>query len=81
LGVVPAKARSTVSIHHAYLFGNALAIGIPLAALPVATTVIVLPGYDLSIPWLEIAGVGGGVALAAAASLALAMLRLRAASS
>jgi hypothetical protein len=52
-----------------------------LAALPVATTVITLPAYNLSVPWLEILSLGGAVVGAGLASLALAVARLRATAS
>lgn len=78
IGVPPRRGRRITLWQCLVLNTVALGVGLALAAIPVFGIKLLLPGYALSVPWLDITTLGAAIGIGMIASTLLATTRLRA---
>lgn len=78
IGVPPRRGRRIILWQCLVLNAVALGVGFALAAIPVIGIPLLLPGYEVSVPWTDIATLGAAIAIGMIASTLLATTRLRA---
>lgn len=79
LGLAPSTARRVLWIQYGMVLSVATVAGMVLAVIPVATVMMLLPGYELSIPATNMLALGSSSLLGCLAAIMLATLRIRAA--
>jgi hypothetical protein len=78
LGIAPRAARRVLGKQFGLMFSVAGIGGFVIAAIPVASVVTFLPGYDLSLPTSNLVVLTGAVVVGCASSVAAASMRLTA---